>query len=83
MLPMTKTFTENDLVRFLYDDLTKREKNDLQYSLLTNGALRLRLQELEEIKDNLDQVIVKAPKRAVDSIMAFSKSFEVEDFQAG
>ena len=78
---MTKTFTENDLVRFIYNELTQREKNDLQYQLLKNGALRRRLFELESMKEDLDEVLVKAPRRAVDKIMAFSKGFEVGDFQ--
>ncbi|MEM9329511.1 MAG: hypothetical protein AAGA85_27875 [Bacteroidota bacterium] len=78
---MTKTFTENDLVRFLYNDLTPREKNDLQYQLLKNGALRRRLLELEEITEGLNKVAFKAPRRAVEKIMAYSKGFEVGDFQ--
>jgi len=78
---MTKTFTENDLVRLIYNDLTQREKNDLQYQLLKNGALLRRLTELESVKDDLDEVLVKAPRRAVDNIMAFSREFEVGDFQ--
>ncbi len=75
---MTKTFTENDLVRFLYEDLSKKEKAELEQALLTDDSLTMKLRMLEETSGYLSKVSFKAPERTVDRILAYSKSLEAE-----
>lgn len=81
MLPMTKTFTENDLVRFLYNDLTLREREEIENSLINSVSLQEKLRMLEEAKELVGGLLVKAPKRAVENILRISKSTEISDFQ--
>jgi len=76
---MTKTFTENDLIRFLYGDLTLKEKEELQYALLTDQNLQIRLKRLEETKEELTRVSIKAPRRAVENILSYSKGLQTSE----
>lgn len=78
---MTKTFTENDLVRFLYNDLTLREREEIENSLINSVSLQEKLRMLEEAKELVGGLLVKAPKRAVENILRISKSTEISDFQ--
>ena len=56
---MTKTFTEDDLVRFLYDEVNEDERLEMKESLCADMELRSRLDELEEAKSALDAVTFK------------------------
>ena len=76
---MTKTFTENDLLRFVYGELTPREKRDLELTLLTDGPLRNQLKELELLKSGLSKVQQKAPQGVVDKILKYSQNFHSEE----
>ena len=73
---MTKTFTENGLIRFLYGDLTIKEKTELQRALLKDQNLQVRLKLLEETKEELSKISIKAPRAAVDNILNFSRGLE-------
>ena len=73
---MTKTFTENDLVRFLYDELNEDERLEMKESLCADIELRSRLDELEEAKSALDAVTMKAPSDVVSRILYASKNLQ-------
>ena len=73
---MTKTFTENDLVRFLYDEVNEDERLEIKESLCADMELRARLDELEEAKSALDAVTFKAPNDVVSRILYASKNLQ-------
>lgn len=72
---MTKTFTKNDLVRFLYDELTNDEKRALSQALLTDNELQHELEQLRSVMSELSKVSYKPSKRSVDKILDFSKGY--------
>jgi hypothetical protein len=76
-MPMTKTFTENDLVRFHYGELKQKEIAELQHALVSNLALQEELNNLREVMDRLDGVTYQPSKRCLDNILGFSKGYEV------
>ena len=71
---MTKTFTENDLIRFLYDELTKNEKQALEQALLTDNDLQNQLENLRAVVGDLNKVQYSPSKRSVNKILEFSKN---------
>ena len=73
---MTKTFTEDDLVRFLYDEVNEDERLEMKESLCADIELRSRLDELEEAKSALDAVTMKAPSDVVSRILYASKNLQ-------
>ena len=75
-MPMTKTFTENDLVRFLYGEANEEECVEIEESLQTDFQLREKIDELRKIVDSLDAFVMKAPKEAVSRILYASKNLQ-------
>jgi hypothetical protein len=73
---MTKTFTENDLVRFLYNEVNEDERVDIKESLLTNNQLQNTVSELRRVMDMLDAFVMKAPEEVVSRIAYTSKNFQ-------
>ena len=73
---MTKTFTEDDLVRFLYDEVNEDERLEMKESLCADMELRSKLDELEEAKSALDAVTFKAPADVVSRILYASKNLQ-------
>lgn len=74
---MIKTFTEDDLVRFLYDELNEDERLEMRESLCADMELRARLDELEEAKSALEALTIKAPNDVVSRILYASKNLTV------
>ncbi|MEM9338584.1 MAG: hypothetical protein AAGA66_07625 [Bacteroidota bacterium] len=70
---MTKTFTENDLVRFLYNEVSTDERLDIEESLVTNQKLQGSLNELMEATELLDTFSIKAPDDVVGRILYAEK----------
>ena len=66
-MPMTKTFTENDLLKFLYGELNYQQKIELQRELLTDQNLQDELNELKEAVSLLDEANYKPSNRAIQN----------------
>lgn len=75
---MITTFTENDLVRFLYGELNENEKNELEQALITDNDLQSKLNDLQLVKSDLDQVQFSPSQRSIDKILEFSKGYHTE-----
>ncbi|MEO9482774.1 MAG: hypothetical protein ABJG47_04985 [Ekhidna sp.] len=73
---MTKTFTKNDLLRFLYDEVNEDERLEMNESLSADIELRTKLDELTEAKSALDAFSIKAPSEVVSRILYASKNLE-------
>ncbi|MEO1253976.1 MAG: hypothetical protein AAFY41_03685 [Bacteroidota bacterium] len=73
---MTKTFTKNDLVRFLYEEVNEDERLDIKESLSTDMELRSSLDELKNAKELLEDFSIKAPKDVVSRILYAGKNIE-------
>ncbi|WP_370088569.1 hypothetical protein [Ekhidna sp.] len=73
---MTKTFTEDDLVRFLYDEVNEDERLEMRESLCADMELRARLVELNEAKGLIENFSMKAPEAVVSRILYASKNLQ-------
>jgi len=73
---MTKTFTENDLVRLVYNEIDEDERLDLRESLQSDVNLRSSLEQIKEAKSLLEGFILKAPKEVVLRILYVSKNLQ-------
>lgn len=72
---MIKTFTKNDLLRYLYDELPNQEREEMMNAQLTDSEVEHDTEELEDVKKSLEGFMLKAPQEAVDNILAYSRSF--------
>lgn len=73
---MTKTFTKDDLIRFLYDEVNEDKRLEMTELLCADMELRSRLDELQEAKSTLDAFTMKAPDAVVSRILYASKNLQ-------
>ncbi|WKN32310.1 hypothetical protein PZB74_02955 [Porifericola rhodea] len=77
---MIQTFTLNDLVRFLYDEMNEDEAHKMQEALLLDDELMDMYQDLLSSKHTLDSnPIRKDPSQSsIDKILNYSRSCDLQ-----
>ena len=75
-MPMIKTFTQTDLIRFLYHETTEEENAEIKRALQYDPDLTLQFDELKNVVTNLDNVLMKPPAASVEKILAYSRNSE-------
>ncbi|XOV92523.1 MAG: hypothetical protein ACFHWX_20245 [Bacteroidota bacterium] len=74
---MTKTFTENDLIRFLYNELEHKESEEIERAILTDQVLQEQINKLRKLMEDMDDINVAPSKRTIKKILEFSKGYEI------
>ncbi len=64
---MTKTFTQNDLIRYIYDETSNEESSELQQALLCDGSLQEEYKSLSSVKSMLDELLESSPSSSLRS----------------
>ncbi len=72
---MIKTFTENDLVRFIYGETSPIENNAIENALMCNQETQEMYRDLKETTSMLDSVSKTPGKKVVNKILNYSKNF--------
>ncbi len=72
---MIKTFTENDLIKYIYNELGLRETAALKQALITDLQLQDQLDELRLMVNQLEKVNYSPSERSVNRILDHSRSF--------
>lgn len=75
---MTKTFTENDLIRFLYNELAKEDREEIERASLTDQQLQEQINNLRKLMDDMDDIKVAPSRKTIRKILEFSKGYEVQ-----
>lgn len=77
---MNKTFTpEEQIIRFIYDDLTSQEKADTMAMLIANDDLYEQYLTLSLTKDKLNTIAPLEPKDdVVDNVMSYIKKTSLQ-----
>ena len=74
---MTKTFTRNDLIRYIYQETTEREKQKIEQELLLDNKLFEEYKNLAEVSMELDRVDLSPSEKSIKKILNFSKSINL------
>ena len=74
---MIKTFTQDDLVRYIYQETTTEESIEIETALIFDETLSDAFNELSKSVDLLKQVQVKPSESTIDKILSYSKSFDL------
>lgn len=64
---MIKTFTQNDLIRYIYDETSNAESSEIQQALLCNGSLQEEYKSLSGVISMLDELLETSPSSSVQS----------------
>ena len=77
---MNKTFTpEEQIIRFIYEDLTSLEKADTMAMLIANDDLYEQYLTLSLTKDKLNTITPLEPKDdVVDNVMSYIKKTSLQ-----
>ena len=75
---MTKTFTQNDLIRFIYQETTEEETQEISRVLSFDPELQLHYRELLLVKNNMDKAQLEPSPVVVENILRYAHSLGVE-----
>ena len=71
---MTKTFTPNDVLRYLYKETSSLENSELEQALIVRGELLDQYAQLTSIKEQLDKVRITPSDKSIKTILEYSRS---------
>jgi len=71
---MTKAFTPNDLIRYIYQEMNEGENERLVQALREEGTLMQEYLEMLSTIDQLDQLILEPSEKVVKCILRKAKS---------
>jgi hypothetical protein len=74
---MTKTFTQNDIIRYIYKETTKTETALIESALVCDPYLMDELCGFSNLKSDLDGISKRPSESSVDKILEYSKSLNV------
>ena len=72
---MIKTFTENDLVRFIYKETSGEESRLIENAIVCDSHVQEQYSVLQETILSLDNVMRIPGQKVVERIMNYSKNF--------
>ncbi|MDF9795111.1 hypothetical protein OKW21_000374 [Catalinimonas alkaloidigena] len=77
---MIQTFTLDDVVRFLYDEMNEDEAHKFQESMLLDSELMDEYQQMLIVKSTLDSNPVREEPRqsSIDKILNYSRSYNLQ-----
>lgn len=72
---MIKTFTQNDVIRYVYNETPEEESELIAYTLLTDSQLQAFYDEMLALKKDLNKTDIGPSERAIQNILAYSRDF--------
>jgi len=78
---MTKTSTQNDLIRFIYDETSTTEAKQLQNELICQSELLEEFNQLAATKLILNDLLYEPSKESLNNILDYSKSTKLRSAQ--
>jgi len=73
-MPMTKTFTQDELIRYIYHETSDQENKEIENALICDDVI---LEMYKKLKNTIKQLekIEKSPSgQIIDKILDYSKS---------
>ena len=75
---MTKTITQDDVLRYIYKETSNRESVAIEKQLLVNTSLMDFYNRMKETISVVNEFKLEPSKNVHDKIMAYSSSYKVE-----
>jgi len=74
---MTKTFTYDDVVRYLYAETTENENDLIVEALALDDDLMNFYLDSLEIKSQMNKIVRTPSDKSIEKVIKFSKQYEV------
>ena len=68
-MPMIKTFTQNDLIRFLYHETSEAENLEISRQLELDSELELQLSTLRKTIQQIGSSLIEPSEQAVEDLI--------------
>lgn len=75
---MTKTFTQNDLIRYIYKETSDEENAEIEGALLCNAELLESFKEISLMKRKLQRALKDPEDSVINYVLAYSKSLNIQ-----
>ena len=75
---MIKTFTHNELIQYVYNELPAEQTTPLEKALKSDHALAGNCAELLAAKRNLDKLRPEPSAESIQNILMYSRTFNVQ-----
>lgn len=73
---MTKTFTRNDVIQFVYNEMTLKESDSFIESIKIDSELKEEYLEQLQLKNNLVRSVISPSTVVVDKILEYSARYQ-------
>ena len=73
-MPMTKTFTEDELIRYIYHETSDHENKEIENSLICDDVILELYKKLKSTIQQLDKIEESPSGQTIDKILDYSKS---------
>jgi hypothetical protein len=74
---MIKTFTHDDVIKFVYDELDEEESTEFTQAILCDSELENLYKEVVTMKRQLDASVKMPSENVIERIKSYSKSFNL------
>jgi len=73
---MIKTFTKNDLIRYLYHETTEKEETEINKALICDAELLAIYNDLRLMKKEIDNTMLEPSSSTVLNILSYARNIE-------
>jgi hypothetical protein len=79
---MIKTFTQTDLIRYLYRETTDKETKEISNALICDSELQSQYAELCSLMKRVDNAQLEPSSASIQNILNYAKKAEVKKARA-
>lgn len=73
---MTKTFTQNDLIRFIYRETSEEETREINKALLCDSELQAQYKELNATHKQLTKAKLEPSAASIQNILNYARGLQ-------
>ena len=78
---MIKTFTQDDLVRYIYEETSEEENAEIASAMLFDEELEQNYDDLKEVISGLEASMKEPSDKTIDTILSYSKSYHLHSVE--
>lgn len=75
---MIETFTQNDLIRFIYHETTESEEKKINKALISDAELQQQYNELIAVKNLMDESQLDPSPSVINSILTYARGLQLK-----
>ena len=75
-MTQTSTSTQNDVIRYLYNETSNQENSLVEEALLYDRELLNFYLDCSDLKSGFDKIQLSPPDRAIERILSYSRNYQ-------